>query len=249
MRRAGFTMLELVLALALGAIVMTTAISVFAMTSRFEQDLASRAEGVRALAQTQSALRRAAQSLIAYPPTQGDAAGARRTGAAAERFGEESIAEQRGFVNREEDERPPRLTLGPIEGSATVAGEPIRRLELSLTGQPFAALEHTGLPIRGAFDLVPGVSDGRIPGTVRGQKVWALVWTPIDPPGEPTILIDDLVLAEFACLDSAGFHDTYEAREPDEFPWAIRAVLWTAGGAKADWMLEPGIRIGEFLER
>ncbi|MFG0275651.1 MAG: type II secretion system protein J [Phycisphaerales bacterium] len=245
MTRPAFTMLEMLLAMALGAIVLTTAGAVFAMTARFDGQMAARAEGVRALAQSQSALRRAAQSLIAYPDTPNQTAGPQRTDAAAERFGEESIAEQRGLVNRQEDQRPPRLSLGPVPGSARRGLGPVRRLELSLTGQPFAALEHTGRPIRGAFDIVPGRSDGSIPGAVDGQEVWALLWTPLDPPGEPTILIDDLVLAEFACLDAAGFHDTYEAREPDEFPWAIRAVLWTAGGARADWMLEPGIRIGE----
>lgn len=249
MTRRAFTMLELMLALALGAMVLTAALSVFTLASNFDAQLASRAEGVSALANSQGALRRAAQSLVAYPQSPDQPGSAQRSSAAAERFGDESIAEQRGFVNRAEDPRPPRLSLGPIPGTARDGLEPVRRLELSLTGQPFASLEHTGRPIRGAFDLVPGYSDGAIPGTTPGQKVWALLWTPIDPPGEPTILIDDLILAEFACLDGAGFHAEYEAREPREFPWAIRAVLWTAGGARADWMLEPGIRIGEEFEQ
>jgi len=244
MTRRGFTLLELLLALALGSMIVAATLGVYTMVARFEDRVGERAEGVRDLAQTQSALRRAAQSLIAYPPSP-DRNTAGRTDAAAERFGEESIAEQRGLVNRTEDTRPPRLRLGPLEGAVSAGDEPIRRLELSLTGQPFAALEHTGRPIRGAFDLVPYTSNGAAPGTVYGQQLWALLWTPIEPPGESTILIDDLVLAEFACLDGAGFHDAYAAREPDEFPWAIRAVLWTASGARADWMLEPGVRIGE----
>jgi type II secretory pathway pseudopilin PulG len=234
-------MLELLLAIAISGVLLTSTFGMVTYLQAADKSLSIRYKGMNTLANTQDVLRRAMQSLVAA-----------RTPTAI--FGQDELSRSDAVGSTESragDNKQLRLHLRMInpDDVYNIQDPKPRRIELTLTSPPMATLDWQGAPVRGAFDLYPRINQGETPGALIGQRLWSLVWQPLDPPGEPTLLIDDLEFAEFTALDGAGMHALYESYYIEEFPWAIRVVLWTIGGARADWMLEPGIRTGEVLEQ
>jgi len=221
MRRA-FTMLELVLAMLLASLIMAAAFGMFGALRTMDSNLSARFEGMVELGEVHSTMRRAVQSLIAYPNSDD---------------GDDVSEEVRAKQNIEDKYAgaEPRFYLGAFDATEDYDKDGAKRLEMVLTDHPLAPLPRAMRPVRAAFDLIPGIDRD-------GLREWALFYTPLDPPGEPILLMWDLELAEFAALDATGWHDQYVAMEKKDFPWAIRVVLWKRGGARADWVLEPGVR-------
>jgi prepilin-type N-terminal cleavage/methylation domain-containing protein len=222
MRRA-FTMLELVLAMLLASLIMAAAFGMFGTLRTMDSNLSARFEGMVELGEVHATMRRAAQSLIAYPSSDDDDAEVSEDVRANQNIEDK-------FAGAE-----PRFYLGSFDPTQDYDKDGAKRLEMVLTDHPLAPLPRAMRPVRAAFDLIPGL--GR-----DGLREWALFYTPLEPPGEPILLMWDLELAEFAALDGTGWHDQYVAMEKRDFPWAIRVVLWKRGGARADWVLEPGVR-------
>ncbi|MFG0258589.1 MAG: prepilin-type N-terminal cleavage/methylation domain-containing protein [Phycisphaerales bacterium JB043] len=235
--RHAFTLLELLLSISLAGIVLSTMFGMVMYLQRADQSMAIRFKGMNTLANTQDVMRRAMQSLVAA-----------RTPHVV--FGQDQLSrsDETGSVESVVDEdRQLRLHLRMIDPEDLYDPQDPkpRRLEVTLASPPMARLDWQGAPVRGGFDLYPRINRGETPGAQFGQRLWSLVWQPLDPPGEPVLLIDDLEFAELTALDGGGLHGLYESYYTEEFPWAIRVVLWTIGGARADWMLEPGVRTGE----
>ncbi|MHC4976002.1 MAG: prepilin-type N-terminal cleavage/methylation domain-containing protein [Planctomycetota bacterium] len=237
--RRAFTLLELLLSIALAGIILPTLFGLVTHLQRTDQALALKYKGMSTLSNTQDVMRRAMQSLVAAPTPNVI-------------FGQDELSrsDDTGTTkSRANEGKTLRLHLRMIDPDDEYDAEDPRprRLEVVLMAPPMAELNWQGAPIRGAFELYPRINLGETPGAQVGQRIWSLVWQPLEPAGEPVLLMDDLEFAEIMALDGGGLHTIYESYYSEEFPWAIRVVLWTIGGARADWMLEPGVRTGEVL--
>ena len=107
-----------------------------------------------------------------------------------------------------------------------------RRLEMLLARPPFGDRSRAE-PIRGALELIY---------TPRGgEDRWRLQWRPLRPADRPTVLLENLTLAEWSVTDSQGQFDEFTAYAQPELPWAVRLILWTEEGVKVDWMFDLGV--------
>lgn len=251
MTRRAFTLIEMALAVLLAGFVILTSLGMFAMVDRAERSLTARTADIQVMAQCHATLRRAIQSLVAKPSSGGparrtDEGSPATTDLARERFGDRPLAEQLGLKTPATPARPTyHMRLGAFDPehpekppkSAGKNRDELKpaRLDVVLTGSPFNFTPVTEGPIRGAFDVVP-----------EGREDWQLVWTPIDPPGEEIVLADNLAAVFMSVLErEGGWVDAFEARLVDDFPRAVRVVIWTRGGATADWLFEPGVTTGD----
>lgn len=180
--------------------------------------------------------------------TDSDRAGAGSGGASGDRsaLGDDEAVPGPGSANgsgrnrAEELPKLPYMWLGPTDparpGSVDVSVP--WTLEIVLSQPPFKFMPQSDTPIRGAFEKAWNETD------------WALIWLPIDPPGEPVIVMDNLAEVFMAALTKDGsWTDMFEAREFKEFPRAIRVVLMATSGATSDWLFEPGVTLGPAEEQ
>ncbi len=257
MRRA-FTLLELLLAMVVGSMVLAGGYALLTSVSRMDGGFSTRLDTTMRLAFVQRTIARATHSVVAAPdgfdPQQAarvaaeDAARAELLAEAADReeffdlLREESIEERAETTGTVVELEPvpaarARVRMGHLsereewEYRDNAAAEGVRRLELLLARTPFGD-QSRGAPVRGAFDIVPTPSR-------RGER-WRLQWTPITPGGKPTILLENLTLAEWSLTDSEGAFDDFASYEAADLPWALRAVFWTEAGEKVDWMFAFG---------
>ncbi len=235
MTRRGFTMLEMSLAMVIGSMLVITCFGLMRMIEDSEQYLARSFDDVSDFSRCHRTIGRAMQSLVAAPiqlddgPT-GDADDA-LSGARAdfrERGG--NSTSRRGSS----ENGPPRFRMGPIDEEDLENFEAPWRIELVLTKAPFQYAVETDRPVRGAFDKI---ADGRD---------WTLQWTPIDPPGDPVVLAEGLAQVWFSAIQGTGPEAVLEARQSNEFPRAVRVVIFARSGAAVDWLFEPGITTGDF---
>lgn len=234
MDRRGFTLLELVLATLLASVITVAAFGLFGTLQTMDKNLQDRYEGMRDLGRVHATARLALQSMVAEPnsdvSTQAD-------------DGEEELSEEQleiQNIDRSLSLLEARFRLGALDAYSEYDEDGPKRVVMAMTGHPLAELGQPSQPVRGAFDLIPGRDE-------QGRREWALFYTPVDPPGDPVLLVWDLELAEIAALDGDGWHSQFVANEIGDFPWAVRLVLWKRGGARADWVLEPGVRVMERL--
>jgi len=233
-RRRAFTLLEMVLATALSSMVMIAAFGMFGFIRLTDQRLSERFEAVAEDARAHATLRRAMRSIVAAPEPADLEAELRR------RQREQAARGDEVGVSRLTDEArarllgTPRFSLGPLdpEQDEDDSSGPWR-LGLTLTSSPILAESEGGGLVRGAFDKV------------RTTSGWRLQWTPIDPPGDPTVLADDLRDVFWASLVLEGYVDRYDAHFLREMPRAVRIVLFGNDGRVTDWMFEPGVVVGE----
>ena len=261
--RAGFTLLEVLLALSIGAMTIASGFALVSYTERLNGHFAQRLEQSARLAFVQRTISRSLQSIVAAPDgfDPQDAANAAAEAAERARFGTDTEAytdaveaerqrEREGLTpeeiaaSTEDTRRPrrapparPRFQIGHVsnrgewEDRGDRAGRGLRRMEVVLSRPPFGD-RGRGAPVRGALDLVP------VP-AAEGER-WRLQWTPIRPAGPPTILLEDLELAEWSVTDSRGQFDRFEAFEASDLPWAVRTIFWTEAGVRVDWMFDLG---------
>lgn len=258
MNRRAFTLLELLLAMVIGTFVLTGGYALLASIGRMDSGFSTRLDTTMRLAFVQRTVARATHSVVAAPESfdpQSAAIAASEEQEKLDLFDEVQdrdeffeLLRQLNADDRDEttdsiiEERPvpsapARVRMGHLsddeewEYRDEAAGEGVRRLELLLTRAPFGD-QSRGRPIRGAFDIVPVPS--------REGDRWRFQWTPIAPEGKPTILLDDLTLAEWSLTDSEGAFDEFAAYTASDLPWALRVTLWTGAGEKVDWMFAFG---------
>ncbi len=94
---------------------------------------------------------------------------------------------------------------------------------------------------RGVFEVVPDEFD---------PEVWAIRWTPIDPPMRPMVLVKG-VIPESVMWSVLPLKRDAQARDPwvdnlasylaEDFPMAVRLVFQTTAGGRVDWMFEVAV--------
>lgn len=249
--RRGFTVIELVLALILSAIVVMSALSVMWMLTSTDQRLARGFDDQAELIVTQTVVRRAMGSLIAAKPRDPNPSRAvtkdTKDGEQAEAPEQDPGAELADLITS-------------VTGDADLAGEltagvgadrpnfelyfdqvgelMLPALEVKVMESPVPPpIEGPGeaavlgidqfLPVRGVFESLQ-LGDGL-----------ALQWRPIDPPGPPTLLIRDLEAIEWYCLPhKEDWVDVYAAYIQKSFPAGVRLVMWTKNGTQVDWFFD-----------
>lgn len=258
--RAGFTLLELLLAMVIGSLVLAGGFVIVGLAERLDDRFADRLDATNRLAFVQRTIGRSLHTIIAAPENfdpQVAAQTAAQTAARIERLrqreedGDQAApepgpgaplddiaAELNSRAVPDVPPAPPRFRMGHIDrGGQWEVRDPERaalgdrRLELLLTRPPVGEAP-LGAAVRGALELIHT--------PVGAEDRWRLQWTPLRPAGRPTVLLEDLVLAEWSVTDSQGQFDQFEAYKASNLPWAFRIILWTESGAKVDWMFDLG---------
>lgn len=256
--RRGFTVIELVLALMLSAIVAMSAMSVMWMLASTDERLARRFDDQGELVITQTAVRRAMGSLIAAKPknpapTQ-DANREPKDGEQAEAPEDDPGADLADLITSVtgDENLAAELTSGIGADRPNfelyfdqVGGLMLPALEVKVMESPVpppvggageaAALGvEQFLPVRGVFESLE-LGDGL-----------ALQWRPIDPAGPPTLLIRNLEAIEWYCLPhKEDWVDVHAAYIQKSFPAGVRLVMWTNNGTQVDWFFDTAITTPE----
>ncbi len=256
MRRGGFTLLEMMLATVVGAVVILAAVGTLGLVQRTEQRLSEGYDDVVELARVQGTLRRAMQSFVAANP-----AGQTGVGAGADQDDDADADDDDDDDDPADDDAPlddqddddederagadggapsgprPMLDIGPLDPETDEdvhVGDAEWRLEATFSGAPLGPVDPASGEVRGAFELIR-----REPGD------WIIVWTSLEPAEEPVILAEGLEYAMLAALTRDNlWTDRLEARSMEDFPRAIRVAIMTRSGRTADWLLEPGVTLG-----
>jgi prepilin-type N-terminal cleavage/methylation domain-containing protein len=248
--RRGFTLLEMVIASALAGVVLLAGFGVLGFIRSADRQLSTRFEEANELGILHETVRRALQTLVAAPePTVVSAAAPepadpREAEAEKERkkANEDAQKEFSGTAYEAPEHEPPRFLLEPQIGGRVAEGDP-RRLEVVLLDQPAPGPARISPTVRGAFELRPEL------------KAFALIWAPINPPGEPVKLAGDIAQLRWSALSRDPVANRYEAKSgawrddmaalhPKDYPKAIRLQIVTASGREVDWLFEPAITTG-----
>ena len=235
MRRA-FTLIEVVLASAIGGLVIIACLSAMTTLNRADTALARRAAQSLDLSLVHSAARTAFLSLSMAPRGNPN--------------------DQPDRAENPENAPPPRLLLEyvkpPIPARLIGAGRVVdpadrvatQRLELVLSQPPLAGLRTEGPAgqLRGAFELRPTQ-----PRELRdpddrplGMSLW---WRPMArrgalPPGNETLLMPGLVLCQWTVFaDRERVHE-FTATTWNDLPAYVELEAETRDGAYATWLFE-----------
>lgn len=243
----GFTLLEVMIASALGSVLLLAALGMMGFIRNTDLRLAKRFDDVTDLTILHGAVRRAMQSMVAAPGT-GNQNNSPQTQAAranespedrARREREETLRRSRG---EEEQRRKPRFLLEPQIKGQSGADAP-RRLELVLLDQPTAGPAPTAASIRGAFELRPEI-DGL-----------AIVWTPITPRGTSIKLAGGIRDVRWAAMARDEIENRFDRKSSawrrdlaavhlGEFPKALSLEIETNRGTTVQWLFEPAVTTG-----
>lgn len=232
------------MALAVSATLILGVFGLFASMQRSDRLLAARFRDLGALLRAHETLRYAFQTILA--PTPDDLLG---EGGQSPPSSQGGPAGQPEPAQEELDEEPrfELVSYSEEEGRALEKSaqldEPLdaeqiasvmKYIKVALARSPLADLPSYYWGVWGAFESVPHAGG------------WALLWTPIDPPGDPVVLIDDARLVLASCLAEGGQWTTnLRAYDKQRMPRAIRLIVWTRSGARLDWLFEPGFVYGE----
>jgi prepilin-type N-terminal cleavage/methylation domain-containing protein len=251
-RRRGFTLIETVLALIVGALVLAASLGVLTTVQRSDVALTDHAREMNDLARTQSAARRAMDTLLAAPS--GAVRGALGLGADSEVLA--------GILDTALPEPipglPARLEMSTGENPRleAVLSRPLLDTPAAGTRSPGddgrIAVAAGSLPgHRGAFELRPE------PGA-EGPTLW---WVPLPPPEPPEWVMFDpatlppphrlcrnvTLLRWTAFIDSARVSDV-RVIESIQYPAYIELEIATAGGGYGNWTFELGWTVGPELD-
>jgi len=278
--RRGFTVLELLLALALGLVVSATALSLFWLVSSSDERLDTRFDEAIDLSFAQETLRKAMGQLVAARPVDPDenAVATQPTNEEDDAEGEEGDEEAEPDVEEEEEpEEDPNAHLRELITELT--GDPV--LADNLLGvvtdldRPHFEIFFDSHGDRGVLPVlevvlmqspVPPIAllageersaaSGATLNSVRGVFETVdlgdrllLQWTPINPPGPPTALMDNIVAVEWWALPRARhggeWVQLHAAFLQEDYPVAVRLVLWLRSGAHVDWLFETTVATPE----
>lgn len=241
MRARGFTLLEVTLASAIASVIVLTTFGLMRYIERMDGALAARYDDIAELGRARKVLRRAMGSLAGAPdPEENDAGATAQSDLARQRFGDRPLAEQMFG-----DGETPTFELGYTVKTRRGDNAP-RKIEVRVRLSPVAAGASDRSVIHGAFELVTYRLEPYY--SRLGKLSWALLWTPVDPPGGPVVLADALQFAAWKALDDdMKWQDEYEARSVSDFPRAVHVEFKTWSGARADWLFEPIVEAKEGL--
>lgn len=257
--RHGFTVIEMVLALALSAILAISAMSVMWVLSASDERLAKRADDDAEFVITQMVVRRAMGSLIASKPRDaaseraagsnekngenGDEAGVQGADDLADLItsvtGDAALADE--LTSGENADRPNFELYFEEIGGLTLPALEVKVMESPVPPPTTSDAEpdellgvEQFLPVRGVFE------------SFQLDQGLALQWRPIDPPGPPTLLIKNLAAIEWYCLPhKEDWVDVYAAYIKKSFPAGVRLVMWTLNGSQVDWFFDTAITTPE----
>lgn len=231
MTRRGFTALELMMATAVGAVVLLAALGVFGMMERMDRYHGQRFRESSDRVFAHTVLSRAMQTLVAKAEDPSAELIRRSTGldaddAALEQDAAED-AERSGTTipglhgtRGQYKERPearkvdrfgrtvgdrPMFVLEPAGASGAVNAP--RRMEVTLLAQPAPSAPKSAMFVRGAFEAVPA------------ERGWTLVYVPIAPAGEPVALLEGIRDMRWELLvrgESSRQGTLFKNREPED---------------------------------
>ena len=260
-------MVELTVALMLSSIVVLSAVGIMGMVARSDRVTGNYVRDSANLAQTQFVVRRALQNLVAARPLPPPDSANDPNAVLDDRPGEEGDGDEEsespldalfGGVDdalpieaaMPDTSKPPNfelyfeqvlypptgeeIYLPRLEVVTSIWPVPREPIPLSQIGDPevkrqelIASIRGT---IRGVFELLY-LSDG-----------FALAYTPIEPPGRPTILGRGFLDVMWEILpdnaDAAGWQQIGAAYLENQYPTAVRLRLRSSSGATADWLFE-----------
>lgn len=262
-RRAGFTLLEVMLSLALAALVVSAVFGLIGLMQNQMRVSENAYSDTRGLFRTQTVVRRALQSMIAGQPMP---LSADPGDADPENDDLEALrAELEGVIGADDtdsilrsgagaggallphfelawDEPEPGVVVptvevvvleSPIPIDITIMGEAEREMTLR-----DSAVES----YRGVFEIVRDEFE---------PETWNLRWTPVDPPLRPMILMPDVIPESVAWMvlplkrvegaSDPWISDVFAAYLGEDFPLAVRLVFQTNSGARADWVFEVAV--------
>jgi prepilin-type N-terminal cleavage/methylation domain-containing protein len=253
--RRGFTMLETVLAVAVGSLVVAAAFGMIATVRTSERSLADQSRDMNELARVQLAVRDAFDNLHAAPP--GTIRGA---------MGDASDEAADAVLNTAFPSPIPgvaarlEMTTGANPRLEVVLSRPLLDRPPSTEAETVARADQGSLAVitaeqlpghRGAFELRRDPS----------EPLPALWWVPLPPGDIPAGVVfddDSLPRARKLCgavrsLTWTAFIDServplVRAIEKSQLPAYIELEIETAGGGYGNWMFELGWTIGPELE-
>ncbi len=262
MMRRGFTLAELALASAMGAVLLLGCVTVFATLSRADQTHARRARDIAGLERTQIVVQRSLLALVITSmqnPEQTPTPTTRRATPANQPAANrppsrptlllESDPRLRHHVMNNPAASQQVVTVGldrsPQRLEIVVAEPPVRnRIDLPLEAVPPGLVLSEG-GTRGAFELIPTsqASDGR--------TLWTLTWRTfppslppgveplaIMPPAEPVILAENLVYAWWNVYHQMERKPAFAAYAFIDMPAYLELEMHTATGLVASWLFE-----------
>lgn len=260
--RRGFTVIELVVAIALSAIVVMSAMSVMFFLTSSEERLATRFDDQEELIVTQTVVRRAMGSLIASKPKDPDPRGAVSKDREA---GEEGGMEAEGEAQADElTDLIASVTGDEALAASLMAGAEADRPNFELYFDEMDGMVLPALEVKVMESPVPPPSDAWEASEVLGVEQFlpvrgvfetlvledglALQWRPISPPAAPTLLIRGLAAIEWYCLPhKEDWVDVYAAYLQRSFPAGVRLVMWTNNGTHVDWFFDTATTTPEGL--
>lgn len=266
--RRGFTVVELMLALILGAMIVASATAVFGLVGAAEKRLSASFDDASQLAIAQRVLRRSTSSLIAAKPQDDQAT----KGTAKARVKDEQInetsEESAPKDERAEEEASDHLRDAIVDATGdkaladaltsaaqedrvwfelyydTTSPDLQQALEVVVLESPVPQSREIEpaedepslarfMPVRGVFE------------TLAVGDAFVLQWRPIDPPGPPTLLLENLERVEWWVLPRARhgreWVDVWAAYLQEDYPVALRLLVWTRNGTHADWLFDTGV--------
>lgn len=265
-RRDGFTLLEVMLSLALAGLVVSGVFGLLGLMHNQMRVSEATYADTRGLFRTQTVVRRALQSMIAGEPTALNAgAGDRDPENDDVDSGLESLrADLESVVGAEDaasilsggvgadlllphfelawDEVEPGVVVPIVEVVVLESPVPIDTSEMGEAEREITVRDSAVESFRGVFEVV---RDDFAP------EVWNLRWTPVDPPMRPMVLMRDVIPQSVAWMvlplkreedaRDPWVTDVFAAYLAEDFPLAVRLVFQTNSGARADWVFEVAV--------
>ena len=245
-RRGGFTLLEVIVATALGSLMLLGAFGVLGFMRLSDKRYSETFRDTTDLSILHAAVRRAMQSMVASPtpqgfnPLSGDPPPANESGSERERRLRET--DMRRNLGYTDTVRRPRFLLESQVRGQSAADIP-RRLEVVLLDTPVGGPGSTAASIRGAFEVTPEI-DGL-----------AMVWTPIKPAGPSVKLAGGIESVRWSALardqienrfrrQSGAWRGDLASTHLAEFPRAVSLEIVMRRGTRVEWMFEPAVTTG-----
>lgn len=254
--RRGFTLIEVLLALFLATFVVAAAMGVLGLVTQSQKQHTGDIHQSVRIAQTQQFFRDMFVRLVAGVPLvpEADDPAALLEQASGEGDADEETPEQGssfdallnnlldgGLASQLlEDGELNINVMFEIYFDPEVQGWPVPVLECVVTDPPIPESD----PF---FEAQLGVLDqlGFVRSVLRlepqGDGLYALVFIPTDPVGEPYVVLENLSWMRFYVLperDAPEWTEVHAAYLEEDFPPAVRVVLFMADGQEIDWMFE-----------